>query len=143
MSNLNPVPLDWAHQQMDDVGLPQDIQTAINRLLDVWWTQNHSDRSRELTLDAFVKLAQGWSLVVGSDDEVWELVKPGGIYVRDEIRVRGDAYSDQVTGRAHNGRRGVVVAIRNGDVIVNYTDGRTPPGQGVHHSPQALERRIG
>lgn len=143
MSDQNPIPLDWAHQQMNDVGYPQQIKTAIERLLDVWWTQNHSDQSRTLTLEGFVKLAQGQSLVVESDDEVWDPVKPGQIHVRDEIRVRADAYSDQPTGRAHNGRRGVVVAIRNGDVIVNYTDGRTPPGQGVHHSPHALERRIG
>lgn len=142
MSGEFVVPEEWARQQMDELEYDQSIRTAVLRLLEVWWTMNHSDASRDLTLSTFESLARGQSLVQDSEDEVWEQAKPGGIFVRDEIRVRRDAYSDQQTGRAHNGRRGRVVAIRHGDVIVNYTDGRTPPGQGVHHSPHALERRV-
>lgn len=134
-------PPDWAREQMNDLNVDQATRTAVERLLEVWWTQNHSDRSRDLTLSTFDHLARGESLVKETD-EVWEPVKPGSIAVRDEVRVRSDAYSDQPTGRAHNGRRGVVVAIRSGDVIIRYTDGRTPEGNGVHHSPHALERLL-
>lgn len=136
-------PPDWARQQLTDAGYPQQIKTAIERLLEVWWTQNHTHQTRQLTLEAFDKLAQGQALIPEVEgDEVWEPVKPGSIYVRDTIRVRFDAYNDELTGRNHNGRRGVVVAIRSGDVIVNYTDGRMPEGKGVHHSPHSLEKLV-
>jgi hypothetical protein len=136
-------PTEWAREQMSALKYEERMMTRVAQLLEVWWTQYHDNQSRDLTLETFGKLARGQALVVQSDvNEAWEPVKPGDIYVRNEIRVRFDAYTDEPTGRAHNGRRGVVVAIRNGDIIVNYTDGRMPEGQGVHHSPHSLERLV-
>lgn len=136
-------PYLWAMRQLQEAQYPQPVITAVERLLEVWWTQNHTHQTGTLTLEAFTKLSQGQALIPENDkDETWEPVKPGSIYVRDTIRVRFDAYDDELTGRNHNGRRGVVVAIRSGDVIVNYSDGRMPEGKGVHHSPHMLEKRV-
>ena len=42
----------------------------------------------------------------------------------------------------HNGRRGVVVGVRYGDVIVKMTDGKEPALEGAHYPPQKLEKLI-
>ena len=132
---------DWARAQMSEAGYPQEVCTAVERLLDVWWTQRHSPQTATLTLDTFHKLAQGFAVVPEKPDEAWQSVKPGNVVVRDEVRVKFDAYRGEV-GQSHNNRRGYVVAIRHGDIIVRYDDGKQPPGDGVHHSPYALEKRL-
>lgn len=133
---------DWARAQMTEVGYAQPIRTAIERLLEVWWTQNHTQESAETTLVGFSSLAQGHSLITRSPtEEVWVPLKPGNVVIRDLVRVRNDAYKAD-TGRMHNGRRGAVVGIRYGDVIVRYDDGKQPPFDGIHHSPHALEKRV-
>lgn len=132
---------DWARAQMTEARYPQEVQTAVERLLDVWWTQRHSTQTRDLTLDGFTKLAQGHALATPEEEnETWVQLKPGNVVIRDAVRVKHNAYAGQV-GEQHNGRRGRVVAIRNGDIIVRYEDGKQPPGDGVHHSPYALEKR--
>jgi hypothetical protein len=132
----------WALGQMDDARLPQPIKTAVIRLLDVWWTQNHTKQTFDLTLTTFDALARGHALAPkGGHDERWAVVKPGGIVRGEQVRVRFDAYSGPA-GEAHNGRRGRVVALRQGDVIVKYDDKRQPPGDGVHHSPFVLEKLL-
>lgn len=132
----------WARTQLDEASYPKPTSDAVISLLDVWWRQAHSEESRELTLDAFQKLARGFALAIASDpDEVWEQAKPGFISRGDQVRVRADAYRGPA-GQAHNGRRGRVVGVRRGDVIVKYEDGKYPPNDGVHHSPHSLEKRI-
>jgi hypothetical protein len=133
---------DWARAQMTEANYPQEVKTAVERLLEVWYTQRHSGQTHDLTLDAFNKLAQGHAIVVAdSGDETWVQLKPGNVVIRDQVRVKFDAYSGEV-GTHHNNRRGRVVAIRHGDIIVRYDDGKQPPGDGVHHSPYALEKRV-
>lgn len=132
----------WAREQMSEANLGQSVSTAVERLLEVWWTQNHTELTRKATIESFEKLAQGHALVVEPEqNEVWEALRPGNVYVRDRVRVKFDAYLNEA-GRHHNNRRGVVVAVRNGDVIVRYDDGKQPPFEGVHHSPHKLEKRV-
>ena len=57
------------------------------------------------------------------------------------LKVKLDAFAEKL-GTIHNGRRGVVIGIRYGDVIVNDTDKKSPPLKGVHYSPYKLEKRI-
>ena len=42
----------------------------------------------------------------------------------------------------HNGREGVVTAIRSGDIIVKTNDDRLPQLDGAHYSPDKLEKMI-
>jgi hypothetical protein len=127
---------------MSEAAYPQSVTTAVERLLEVWYTQNHTPQTLQLTLDGFTKLAQGHALVAPADNnEQWVPLKPGNVVIRDLVRVKFDAYSGEA-GQHHNNRRGRVVAIRHGDIIVKYDDGKQPPGDGVHHSPHALEKRI-
>lgn len=133
---------EWARTQMTEARYPQEVQTAVERLLEVWYTQRHNNQTQELTLEGFAKLAQGHALIpVTEENETWVQLKPGNVVIRDVVRVRHDAYAGEV-GQHHNGRRGRVVAIRHGDIIVRYEDGKQPPGDGVHHSPHALEKRV-
>lgn len=132
----------WARSQMTAADYPAPIQLAVERLLDVWWTQNHTDKTRDATLTLFEKLARNQSIIAPHDvDELWAALKPGNVVVRDQVRVKADAYRDEA-GRLHNGRRGVVIAIRHGDIIIKYDDGKHPPFDGVHHSPHSLEKRV-
>jgi hypothetical protein len=55
--------------------------------------------------------------------------------------VRADAFEGQL-GTLHNGRRGVVVGVRYGDVIIKTTDGKTPVLEGAHYPPDKLEKLI-
>lgn len=132
---------EWARAQMSEANYPQDVTTAVERLLEVWYTQRHTAQTQELTLDGFTKLARGHAIVMEQPDEKWVPLKPGNVVVRDYVRVKFDAYAGEV-GAHHNNRRGRVVGIRHGDIIVRYDDGKQPPGDGVHHSPHALEKRI-
>ena len=59
----------------------------------------------------------------------------------DVVRVKADGYPG-TTGQAHNGRVGVVIAIRSGDIIVDITDELEPAIKGAHHLPEVLEKRI-
>jgi hypothetical protein len=61
--------------------------------------------------------------------------------VGDIVRVRNDAYTGKLAP-IHNGRPGVIVAIRSGDIIVNLTDMEEPEISGAHYSPEVLEKRV-
>lgn len=62
---------------------------------------------------------------------------PGRLVVGDEVLVREDAFSGELAP-IHNGRRGRIVAIRYGDIIVNSTDDMQPSLVGTHYSPYHL-----
>jgi hypothetical protein len=67
---------------------------------------------------------------------------PGQIKVADVVRVKPDAFDGEL-GETHNGREGVIVAIRSGDVIFRSTDDKKPLLDGTHYSPYHLQKRIG
>lgn len=131
----------WAKDQLADARTPQNISSFALSLLDAWWTMNHDQASAQATLDAFNALAMGHALVDPEDDAVYEDVRPGNISRGDRVRIKPSHYSGP-TGEAHNARAGKVIGIRSGDIIIRYTDGKHPPGDGVHHSPYALQKRV-
>jgi hypothetical protein len=65
----------------------------------------------------------------------------GFLVVADEVRVKWNAF-DGDKGKIHNGRRGKIVSIRYGDIIVKTTDGKEPVLEGFHYTPQQLEKRV-
>ena len=92
-------------------------------------------------LDVFHELAQGHA-IVKDDDFTWVQARRGDIKVRDVVRVKADAYNIEDIAYLHNGRIGVVIAIRSGDIIVDITDEQEPELKGVHYAPENLEKRV-
>jgi hypothetical protein len=140
--------LDWAEDQLKKAEVPEQYQALISRLLEHYWAHpavpslNVADA--EKTLGTFAQLAQGHVLVPEEPEAVWVQAKPGSLVIRDTIRVKADAYSGDA-GLAHNGRVGVVTAIRYGDIHIRYTDDKEPSFKdvpSVRHSPYALEKRV-
>lgn len=133
----------WYVEQMREAGVAQQVQTSVLRLLEVWDTMNHTNVSRDETLDVFGKLARGHALVEQpmTVEEVWEPARPGALVMGDRVRVFLNAY-DGEAGLVHNGRRGLIVAIRYGDIVVRYDDEHEPKIDGARHSPHMLEKRV-
>lgn len=134
----------WVLEQLEAAKVKVGSGKAILKLLEAWdEIPELSDNMVEEILTVFPKLAKRHALKVeeNEDDYVWIPLQPGQVAVADVIRVKADAYSDKL-GPIHNGRRGVVVAVRYGDIIVNSTDNKYPELKGVHYSPYKLEKRI-
>ncbi len=74
-------------------------------------------------------------------DEIWEDARPGFLKVGDEVRVKADAFEDEL-GQLHNGRRGKIVGVRYGDIIIKTIDGKEPVLDGSHYSPYKLEKLV-
>jgi hypothetical protein len=89
----------------------------------------------------FSKLALGHIVIKEKKNETWVPVRPGDIKVTEIVRVRADAFDGEL-GMVHNGRKGVVVGVRYGDVIIKSTDGKEPVLEGAHYPPQKLEKLI-
>lgn len=135
--------IEWVKQQLESAKVPQAVGTAVMRLMDVWTTMNHTDKTRSRTVEIFSELALGHAIVPegNSLEGKWIPVQPGQIKVAETVRVKADAYEGEV-GMIHNGRVGRVVAVRYGDVIIKSTDGREPLLDGAHYSPHMLEKLI-
>jgi hypothetical protein len=134
----------WIMEQLEAAKVKVGSGKAILKLLEAWSELPElSEKMSEEVLTVFPKLAMGHVLKVeeNEDDYTWIPVQPGQIVVGDVIRVKSDAYTDKL-GPIHNGRKGLIVAVRYGDIIVNSTDGKSPELKGVHYSPYKLEKRI-
>jgi hypothetical protein len=134
----------WIMEQLEAAKVKVGSGKAILKLLETWSEiPELSDKMTEEVLTVFPKLALGHVLKIDEteDDFFWIDLQPGQVTVGDVIRVKADAYTDKL-GPIHNGRRGVVVAVRYGDIIVNSTDGKSPELKGVHYSPYKLEKRV-
>jgi hypothetical protein len=139
MGNLD---INWVKAQLEQAKVRKIVGDAVIRLIEVFdgfdkMTVEHKEKAIEL----FSKLALGHAYVVENKQETWVPAQPGQIKVADQIRVKSDAF-DGPLGAAHNGRRGVVVGVRYGDVIVRTTDGKEPVLDGAHYAPQKLEKLI-
>lgn len=135
--------IEWVKQQLEAAKVSQAVGTAVMRLMDVWVTMNHTEKTRSATVDIFSELAKGHAIVpeVDEQDGKWIDVQPGQIKVSETVRVKASAYEGEL-GMIHNGRVGRVVAVRYGDVIVKSTDGREPLLDGAHYSPHMLQKLI-
>lgn len=134
---------EWARQQMQEAKVKVGPGKAVLKLLETWAGVGElSPALAKEAVEVFSKLALNNVLVVATNvDEIWVPAQPGQLTVGDEVRVLADAFEDQ-SGTIHNGRRGIIAAIRYGDVIFKSTDGKEPLLDGVHYSPYKLEKRI-
>jgi|TARA_B110000977_G_C11081998_1_gene493220 hypothetical protein len=135
---------EWVKEQLEAAKVKVGSGKAIMKLLETWGDiPKLSENMTEETLMVFSKLAMGHVLKQeeNDDDYFWIPLQPGQITVTDIVRVKADAFRDEL-GPLHNGRLGAVAAVRYGDVIFNSTDGKSPELKGVHYSPYKLEKRM-
>lgn len=138
MKKLNT---NWAKNQLEQAKVPIDVGVSVVKLLEVWSTLNHEDKNDSKVAELFSLLACSTSIVETPSDEVWQAASPGFIRVGDEVRVMADAFEGEL-GQLHNGRRGRVVAVRYGDIIIKTIDGLEPVLDGSHYSPYKLEKLV-
>lgn len=135
---------EWVKEQLEAAKVKIGSAKATLKLLDTWeQLPGLSPAILKEVLDIFPKLVRGEPLKAEESDDNyhWVDLQPGNITVGDVVRVKQDAFMEKL-GTIHNGRHGVVVGVRYGDVIFNDTDGKNPPLKGVHYSPYKLEKRL-
>ena len=138
---MKKLDINWAKSQIEQAKVPVDVGISVVKLLEVWSTLNHEDSNDNKVTELFSLLACSVSIVESPSDEIWEAARPGFVRVGDEVRVMADAFEGEL-GQLHNGRRGRVVAVRYGDIIIKTTDGKEPVLDGSHYSPYKLEKLI-
>jgi hypothetical protein len=139
MSSLD---MDWVKSQLEQAKVRKVVGDSVIKLIELIESFDKlSEDNRKKVVEIFSKLSLGHAYIVDNSQEVWIPVQPGQIKVADQIRVKADAFSGSL-GASHNGRRGVVVAVRYGDVIIKTNDGKQPVLDGAHYPPQKLEKLV-
>jgi hypothetical protein len=133
--------MDWVKSQIQASRVRKPVGNAILRIVEAVEELEISHEQKQQALEIAARVALGYAVVKESKEEVWAPVRPGNIKISDQVRVRSDAFQGQL-GTLHNGRRGVVVAVRYGDVIVRSNDGKKPDLDGAHYPPSALEKLV-
>jgi hypothetical protein len=140
---MGKVNKDWVKDQFAQVKVKVGVGKAILRMLETWDEIDLKPQDAKQALELLAKLGMNEYIVPPKADDVWADSQPGFINVADIVRVKPDAYVEPELASAHNGKRGVIVAIRSGDVIVKYDD--TPSGStqvDPRHSPYKLQKKI-
>lgn len=132
---------EWVKEQFTEAKVRIGVGKAVIELLKTWETLDLTPEQARQVLDLLQDLGMGHSLVVVAKDEVWVDARRGQLNVGDRVRVMHDAFDGEL-GAIHNGRQGVITAIRSGDIIVNSTDGKRPSIDGVHYQPEKLQKRL-
>ena len=134
----------WVFQQLTDKKATKAAgDAAIELLKSFEKIKGLEENQVKEVVELFSKLAVGTPLVLPlEENEVWVLARPGAIKVGDTMMVLPDAYENPELAPIHNGRRGRVVRISYGDIILKYTDGKEPSVDGAHHSPHMLQKLV-
>jgi hypothetical protein len=139
MAELN---MDWVKSQLQAAKVRKPVGDATMKLVELFDSfENLTPDFKNQTIEMFSKLALGHIIIKEKKNETWVPVRPGDIKVTEIVRVRADAFDGEL-GMVHNGRRGVVVGVRYGDVIIKSTDDKEPVLEGAHYPPQKLEKLI-
>jgi hypothetical protein len=139
---MGSVNMDWVKAQIQAAKVRKPVGDATLKLVELFSTfDSLTEEGKEKTIQLFSKIALGHAWVEDNKNEVWVSVRPGDIRVSETVRVKSDAFSGEM-GILHNGRQGVVVGVRYGDVIVKSNDGKIPVLEGAHYSPHVLEKLI-
>lgn len=141
MSEIN---IDWAKEQLTLNKTKKVVGDAVLQLLESWKDvkkPSKADISKEV-LEIFSKLALGHALVKEENDEKWIQAQAGFLKVADYVRIKFDAFDSSSGKNALNGRKGRVVGIRYGDIIIKSDDNKLPVLDGLHVKPEQLEKLI-
>ena len=134
---------EWVAEQLTQNKTKKASGDAVMKLLDTWEKLELTAEQSEDAVKIFSKLSLGEPVFVPiKKEEVWVEARPGDIVVGDEMLVKSDAYKNSDVSFIHNGRRGKVVAIRYGNIILKYTDGKSPEINDAHHSPYSLLKLV-
>jgi hypothetical protein len=134
---------DWVREQFAQANVKLGVGNAVLKLLEAWKDVTVKNEDVPVVFEILSKLVRGHSLAKKEERTGnWVPVMRGQIKVADYVRVRADAFDGDL-GMVHNGREGVVTAIRSGDIIIKTTDDRVPTLDGAHYSPDKLEKLVG
>lgn len=138
------IDINWIKEQLTRNKTKKYVGDAVLSLLEVWGTLKSPpkvDMSVEV-LDIFSKLAKGYSIVQDDKEEIWVQALAGDIKIADIVRVKYNAFDENSGKNTLNGRRGVIVGLRYGDIVIKTNDGVLPVLDGVHIKAVDLEKLI-
>lgn len=142
------VDMNWVKEQLTENKTKRVVGDSVIKLLNTWTEIKNTDPDPDKdqanlsqVVELFSKIALGHAIVKENKNENWVPAQAGFLVVADEVRVKWNAF-DGEKGKIHNGRRGKIVSIRYGDIIVKTTDGKEPMLEGFHYTPQQLEKRV-
>lgn len=138
MANLD---MNWVKSQLQAAKVRKPVGDATIKLIELFDSFELTEEYKDKTIEMFSVLAKGHVVIKEKKDEKWIPVQAGDIKVTEVVRVKADAFDGNL-GTIHNGRRGVVVGVRYGDVIIKSTDGKEPLLDGAHYPPQKLEKLV-
>lgn len=72
--------------------------------------------------------------------ELWADTNARELRPGDTVRVRPNIFRDK-TGNIHNNRILKVLYVKDGDVVAQSIDNKTPKLEGAHYSPFHLEKK--
>ena len=139
--------MDWVKEQLTQNKTKKAVGDSVLKLLATWDEVKQKNESLKTVepqeiIDIFSKLAMGHALIKENKNEKWVKAQIGQIKVADTVRISFNAF-DESTGKSNlNGRRGRIVAVRSGDIIVKTDDGKLPVLDGVHIRPEFLEKLV-
>lgn len=133
--------MEWVKSQIQAARVRKPVGNAVLKIVEAIESLEISEEQKKQAFDLASKVALGHAVVKESKEDTWAPVRPGEIKIADQVRVKFDAFQGQL-GTLHNGRRGTVVAVRYGDVIIKSTDGKKPDLDGAHYPPNALEKLV-
>jgi hypothetical protein len=126
------VDMNWVKQQLTENKTKRVVGDTVIKLLNTWTEVKGTDPDPEKdqanlsqVIELFSKIALGHAIVKENKNENWVPAQAGALVVADDVRVKWNAF-DGEKGKIHNGRRGKIVSIRYGDIIVKTTDGKEP-----------------
>jgi len=134
---------EWIKQQFIQTKTRKAVGDAVLKLLATWdELKERTGKNDAEIVEVFSKLSLGHALVKEDPNQTWVPARAGDLKVTDIVRVKFDAF-DNVSGRNHlNGRRGKVVGVRYGDIVVKSNDDKVPALDGVHFRPENLEKLV-
>ncbi len=142
------VDMNWVKEQLTENKTKRVVGDTVIKLLNTWTEVKNTDPDPEKdqanlsqVIELFSKIALGHAIVKENKNENWVPAQAGSLVVADDVRVKWNAF-DGEKGKIHNGRRGKIVSIRYGDIIMKTTDGKEPMLEGFHYTPQQLEKRV-
>lgn len=138
---MGDLDMNWVKSQLQAAKVRKPVGDATMKLIELFDSFEMTKEYKDKTIEMFSVLAKGHIVVKEKKDEKWIPVQAGDIKVTETVRVKADAFDGQL-GTIHNGRRGVVVGVRYGDVIIKSTDGKEPLLDGAHYPPQKLEKLV-
>lgn len=118
--------VDWNHvsEQLKAVGYTGKAGQTVKDLLEV--LDGTFGTSQQETAEEVLRLTRelflGHSVIPDKPDEQWVPAERGNIFVRDNVKVRNDAY-DSGPGSIHNGVRGVVAVVKGDTITIRNEDG--------------------